>query len=87
MRNNPIQSTIKNICGAKTRSGKPCPTPPVKNRSRCRIHGGAYGSGDQLGNKDAFKHGYYCRDAIEQRSFLHKSIKEYRQFCKEIDNM
>lgn len=32
-------------CGAKTRAGKPCRKPPVKGATRCRLHGGAAGSG------------------------------------------
>lgn len=28
-------------CGAKTRSGRPCPNPPIKGATRCRQHGGA----------------------------------------------
>lgn len=28
-------------CGAKTRSGKPCPNPPMRGATRCRQHGGA----------------------------------------------
>ena len=28
-------------CGAKTRTGKPCRSPAVQGRSRCRMHGGA----------------------------------------------
>jgi len=32
-------------CGAKTRLGKPCHAPAVAGRARCRMHGGAHGSG------------------------------------------
>ena len=28
-------------CGAKTRSGRPCPNPPMRGGTRCRQHGGA----------------------------------------------
>lgn len=31
----------RSICGAKTRSGKPCHQSPVSGRERCRMHGGA----------------------------------------------
>jgi ribosomal protein L32 len=27
-------------CGARTRSGRPCQSPAMKNRRRCRLHGG-----------------------------------------------
>ena len=33
------------ICGAKTRKGTPCQTPPVTGKARCRMHGGSEGSG------------------------------------------
>jgi hypothetical protein len=32
-------------CGAKTRSGGACRSPAVHGNKRCRIHGGAQGSG------------------------------------------
>jgi hypothetical protein len=32
-------------CGAKTRSGQPCRAPAVHGKRRCRMHGGARGSG------------------------------------------
>jgi hypothetical protein len=32
-------------CGAKTRSGKACRSPAVQGKKRCRMHGGAAGSG------------------------------------------
>src|SRR5437763_5083294 len=44
-------------CGARTRSGHPCRTPPVRGRRRCRMHGGAAGSGAPVGNKNALRHG------------------------------
>jgi len=37
-------------CGARTRSGKPCRSPAVRGRRRCRMHGGAPGSGAPRGN-------------------------------------
>ena len=43
-------------CGAKTRSGKPCQRPPMKN-GRCRLHGGATPHGPASKN---FKHGRYA---------------------------
>jgi len=45
------------------------------------------GIGGQLGNKNAFKHGYYCKESIAQRSEIHKMLKEYRQLCGEIDSI
>jgi hypothetical protein len=37
-------------CGARTKSGSPCQSPAMmKGRKRCRLHGGAKGSGGPLG--------------------------------------
>lgn len=47
------------ICGAKTRSGKPCKAKAMAN-GRCYKHGGA-STGAGKGNKNALKHGIYSR--------------------------
>ena len=73
------------ICGAKTRAGTPCTSKAEEGKRRCRIHGGAKGSGGQLGNKNALKHGYYCRENIAQRSQIHKLIQDYRKLCKDMN--
>ncbi|MGD9714192.1 MAG: HGGxSTG domain-containing protein [Thermomicrobiales bacterium] len=57
-------------CGAKTRSGKPCASPAVHGKVRCRMHGGARGSGAPLGNRNAMVHGGYTREAIAQRRWI-----------------
>ena len=54
-------------CGAKTRSGKACMSPAVSGKSRCRMHGGAAGSGAPLGNKNALKHKRFTRQAYAER--------------------
>ena len=46
-------------CGARTRSGSPCRSPAVAGKNRCRMHGGAKGSGAPRGNKNALKHGAF----------------------------
>lgn len=50
----------KNICGAKTRSGKPCQNRPINGKKRCRLHGGL-SPGAPKGNKNSLKHGMYSR--------------------------
>ena len=63
-------------CGAKTRSGKPCQSPTVKGKRRCRMHGGAEGSGAPKGNQNALKHGRFTKAAIEERKRLRKFIRD-----------
>ncbi|MGA8903295.1 HGGxSTG domain-containing protein [Bradyrhizobium sp.] len=57
-------------CGAKTRSGEPCRSPAAKGKQRCRMHGGAAGSGAPLKNKNALKHGRYTRRRIEEHRLV-----------------
>lgn len=54
-------------CGARTRAGAPCRNPAATGRKRCRMHGGAKGSGAPRGNRNALAHGFYSRAAAEAR--------------------
>ena len=85
MQNNPMQQELKITCFAKTRSGHPCKTAPVKGKKRCRMHGGAKGSGAPKGSKNALKHGYYTKDNIAKRSEVHKLIKNCRKLSQELE--
>ena len=66
-------------CGARTRSGKPCRSPAVSGKRRCRMHGGAPGSGAPRGNKNAMKHGLYTRKAIKERRKMKDFLRQVRQ--------
>jgi len=72
-------------CGAKTRSGKPCRSPAVHGKRRCRMHGGAAGSGAPRGNKNAQKHGLYTREAIAQRRQLGELMRQSRKLILKIE--
>jgi hypothetical protein len=63
-------------CGAKTRSGKLCRSPAVRGKNRCRMHGGAAGSGAPKGNINAFKHGLFTREAIAERRSLRMLLRD-----------
>lgn len=63
-------------CGARTRTGMPCRSPAVHGKRRCRMHGGAPGSGAPQGNKNALKHGRYTRQAIADRKALRELIRQ-----------
>jgi uncharacterized protein YjcR len=71
-------------CGAKTRSGKPCMSPAVHGKKRCRMHGGAPGSGAPRGNQNALKHGLYTREAIEERRQLRTLMRQSRLLIQDI---
>ncbi|MFM9939395.1 MAG: HGGxSTG domain-containing protein [Hyphomicrobiaceae bacterium] len=58
-------------CGARTRNAKPCRSPCVRARSRCRMHGGAHGSGAPVGKRNgAFRAGRHTKSAIAERRRL-----------------
>lgn len=43
------------------------------------MHGGAKGSGAPRGNKNAFKHGYYTKEAIAERKRMSEFIREMKK--------
>jgi len=69
----PMHRTLR--CGARTRAGVPCQSPAVRGKRRCRMHGGAAGTGAPIGNKNAFRHGHYTAEAIAQRRVLAELIR------------
>ena len=70
-------------CGARTRRGGPCRSPAVAGKKRCRMHGGAEGSGAPKGNRNALKHGLYTKEMIEQRRELRRLIRESMALIEE----
>ena len=59
-------------CGAKTRKGTACQAPAIKSKKRCRMHGGAKGSGAPFGSSNALKHGFTTHEV----KLLKKNIKQ-----------
>jgi uncharacterized protein YjcR len=71
-------------CGAKTRKGVPCKSPAVQGKKRCRMHGGAPGSGAPKQNKNALKHGRFTKEAIERRRHLRAFLQQSRKLLQSI---
>ena len=69
-------------CDAKTRRGTPCRSPAMPN-GRCRMHGGS-SPGAPLGNRNAWKHGRYSREAIERRREVAELVREMRSLISEL---
>jgi hypothetical protein len=56
------------LCRAKTRAGIACAEVPCEGKRRCRVHGGAPGSGAPVGEKNGrYKHGRYSRPKRAER--------------------
>ncbi len=72
-------------CCAKTRSERLCQSPRVKGKGRCRMHGGAKGSGAPKGKKNGrYEHGMFTCEAIEQRREIRALIAEMRAVAEGI---
>jgi uncharacterized protein YjcR len=69
-------------CGAKTRSGGSCHSPAVHGKKRCRMHGGARGSGAPKANQNARKHGLFTGDAIEERRRIQTLLGEAQKLLQ-----
>jgi hypothetical protein len=79
----PLQQAPR--CGAKTRSGRPCRSPAVAGRKRCRMHGGAPESGGPKGARNGnYKHGRYTADAIASRRWVSEKIREVRALTRSL---
>ncbi len=51
-------------CGAKTRQGRDCRSPAMKN-GRCRMHGGKSRGAPQGESHGLFKHGLYTKQGLK----------------------
>lgn len=76
------------ICGAKKRNGEACQKPPIKGKTKCRLHGGlTKNAGAPIGNKNSAKHNIYSQFMTEeeiefsQQSELH-SVDSELKLCK-----
>jgi hypothetical protein len=75
--NEPLALREATRCGARTRHGKRCQSPIVKGKRRCRMHGGAKGSGAPKGERNgSYRHGFYTSKAIAERRALRALINK-----------
>ncbi len=72
-------------CGARTRSGGLCRSPAVRGKKRCRMHGGAPGSGAPRANQNARRHGLFTRDAITERKHIQALLADARKLLQEMN--
>lgn len=85
MTNNPMHNNTNTKCLAKTRRGSLCQTLRMTSKNRCRMHGGAKGSGAPKGNKNAFKHGMRSKKFINERKYINDLIRQYKDFSKQME--
>lgn len=71
-------------CGAKTRQGTPCQSPAVSGKKRCRMHGGAAGSGAPKGNQNAWKHGEHSATTKAEKKRIQDITRRAIDFLKQL---
>ena len=85
MKDNPMRpggndTALHGRWGARTRSGAPCKSAPVTGRRRCRMHGGAEGSGAPTGARNGnFRHGRYTKEVAATRRWLREATRLLRR--------
>jgi hypothetical protein len=72
-------------CGALTRSGDLCRAPAVKDKLRCRKHGGAAGSGAPKGNRNARRHGLYSAAELAERQRIMDFVRQCNRVLEALD--
>lgn len=73
-------------CGAKTRSGGSCKAPAVAGKARCRMHGGARGSGAPKGNRNAYKTGAHTAEVKAFVRNIREIVAEGKALLREIED-
>ncbi len=73
-------------CDARTKhnNGLPCRSPAVRGKRRCRIHGGAKGSGAPKGNTNAIKHGCTTSEIKTFKKAVKTALCKADQLQKEL---
>jgi hypothetical protein len=59
--------------------------PAVSGKKRCRMHGGAPGSGAPKQNQNALKHGLFTQQAIEEREHVQALLRQSRKLLQDIE--
>jgi hypothetical protein len=82
MNQNRVTAQLANIraaprCGAKTRAGSPCRCPAIRDRKRCRLHGG-HSSGAPKGRDNGnYRDGTFTAEAIQEEQWLRSMVRRY----------
>jgi hypothetical protein len=81
----PLPLRLAPRCCARTRAGNSCQSPRVKGKARCRMHGGAKGSGAPKGRANGrYRHGHFTCEAVQRRRALRTLIRDARAFLEEL---
>ena len=70
-------------CGARTRAGGACQCPAIRDRKRCRLHGGRSTGAPKGVDNGNFKDGAFTAEAIEERQWLRSLVRTYAKATRE----
>ena len=81
--NPPGDWTTASRCGAKTRQQTACQCPAMRNRRRCRLHGGKStgprtAAGLERSRRAQWKHGAYSQEVRDWRALARRNRESFR---------
>lgn len=76
-------------CDAKARTNNysPCRNPAVRGRRKCRMHGGAKGSGAPRDNVNALKHGETTAKVRALKSEIRQTIQHSKHIIQDLSKL
>lgn len=66
-------------CGAKTRRGTACRCPAMRDRKRCRLHGGKSTGAPHGAANGNYTDGHWTREVQEERNLIRSLLAATRQ--------
>ena len=80
--NQAIETRLGNLrraprCAARTRAGTACQSPAIRDRARCRLHGGLSPGAPQGSKNGNYKNGNWTADAVAERRWLRSLVQTF----------
>jgi glucans biosynthesis protein len=84
LRREPSHLLTARRCLARTRRGTPCQA-KATSKGRCRLHGGALGSGAPSGSRNGnYRHGRFTQAAIAERRLIRQLLRDSRDLLNSL---
>jgi glucans biosynthesis protein len=64
-------------CGARTRAGGACQCPAIRDRKRCRLHGGRNPGAPKGRDNGNYRDGTFTAEALRERQWLRSVVRTY----------
>ncbi|WP_081712352.1 HGGxSTG domain-containing protein [Asticcacaulis benevestitus] len=72
-------------CGAKTRrSGCPCQAPAIRDKARCRMHGGKSPGAPRGPANGRYAHGLFTKEAVAAQAETRRLLRTCKKLLEEI---